>query len=315
MAFPGFLGAPQRQSSDLFTRSVLAGLLLDIAQQTQDAGLQAELRAIAKREADYIAAARLCERAGGWSYFPDLPQLPPDLDSLAAAMTLFARIAPEHLSLCERPIELALAQCDEQGGIKTWLIAPEDPPALRKKMQEGVERYWGDTVDVEVCARFYAALALVDAARYTQVLEKGRHFLLEAQQADGSWPCTWYWSPAYAMELCFAALPEQNVRTKALEHLRGLRYADGGWGRFESIAADTAWATYLLAGNGDAAIIEGAAVLICDQQSLEGYWKGTPWIRMDIGRAQGKPLRSASYGCAAISTAACVRALQRVSTV
>ena len=30
---------------------------------------------------------KLTDRDGGWSYFPDLPELPPDLDSLSAAMT------------------------------------------------------------------------------------------------------------------------------------------------------------------------------------------------------------------------------------
>jgi len=325
MAFPrwaGFLRGPQRQSSDLFTRSVLAGMLLDIADEAgDDPAWQAELRHIAGREAVRIAAARLRDRAGGWSYFPELPELPPDLDSLAAAVGLFARVAPQHLPLCEEPIRLALAQRRADGGIGTWLIAPDDPPALRARMRRGIERHWGDTVDVEVCGRFYGALRLADAAHHASVLEGGTGFLLAAQQPDGAWPCTWYWSPASAMELCLpafdaASAAAADARRRACRHLEARQHPDGGWGRWESVPLDTALALTLLCDplspKNEDAVARGIDAL-CDQQTLQGHWKATPWIRMDIGRAQGATTRTATYGCETLSTVACMRALLRAS--
>ena len=75
MLFPfaaGFSGPSEHQSSDVFGRAVLGGLLLDIAGLVAD-DLRAQLESVAAREADHVARSKLRDRAGGWSYFPDLP--------------------------------------------------------------------------------------------------------------------------------------------------------------------------------------------------------------------------------------------------
>jgi hypothetical protein len=316
-AWAGFSWGAKQQASDLFTRSVLAGVLLDIAELLEDDPVwQAALHDIARREADYIAGARLTDRAGGWSYFPALPELPPDLDSLAAAISLFARVAPEHLPLCERPIELALAGRRADGGLSTWLIAPEDPLRSQSRMRRAISRHWGDTTDAEICARFYAALQLADARKYADTIATGIRWLLTQQNADGSWPCSWYWSPAYAIELCWPLLrafgDDHAELGLAVRCVLQQRRSDGGWGIWQSAPLDTGVALGVLCQpevNVPHDVIANSVAVMCDLQTLEGYWKATPWIRMDIGRAQRDVLRSASYGNETLSTAVCLRAL------
>ena len=67
---------------------------ISVSSPIDDEHFKDTLQEIAHREARYVAQATLKGRAGGWSYFPDLPELPPDLDSLSAALHLFARVAP-----------------------------------------------------------------------------------------------------------------------------------------------------------------------------------------------------------------------------
>ena len=168
MDFPSWAGfsGGAAQCGDGFSRAVAAGAMADAAQALagRSAAAASALTTLAHREADALAGMRLTDRGGGWSYFPELPELPPDLDSLSAVTGLFARVAPEHLPLTARPIDLALASRGPAGGCRTWLIDPDDPPAARERMQHAVARHWGDTVDVDVNARFADALAAVHRA-------------------------------------------------------------------------------------------------------------------------------------------------------
>lgn len=309
MQFPrwaGFGGAEDLQASDGFARTVLGALLLDIVVcLPADHSARPALQGFAQREADRAAAAKLADRHGGWSYFPGLPDLPPDLDSLAAAIVLFARAAPQHLRLCEVPIALALAQRASGSGCRTWLIHPQDPPAAAARMHAAVARHWGDTVDLEVNARFAAALQAAGhpaAAGIAAILHGARC-------TDGTWPVTWYASPLVALDLA-RDLPGIDADVSLAGVRRRMR-ADGGWGdERESTTLDTALAVDLLAAADPAAAAAGAAWL-CGEQTRRGAWLATPWIRMDVGRAQGTATHRLLFGCDSITTAYALRALLR----
>ena len=315
MLFPfaaGFSGPSEHHSSDVFGRAVLGGLLLDIAGLVPD-DLRAQLEGVATREADYVARSKLRDRAGGWSYFPDLPELPPDIDSLAAALLLFARTGSEHVHLCDEPLSLALAAT---GPPATWIVAPQDPRGAQEQMRAGIERYWGNAVDAGVLARLYTALVAYDRALFKQRIDEGLG-LLEAQQAeDGSWSAVWYWGQAYPTSLCVEFLRACAGGAYALES--AIRYlwrahrAEGGWGERQSLPLDTAAALWAL-GDGELPLrpeaVASAVSLILAYQDPDGSWEANPWIRMDIGRAQGHMQRTISYGSSTLTTAFCVRAL------
>jgi hypothetical protein len=324
MGFPrraGFRVHGDLQSSDVFARAVLAPILLDIAALRDDPALAARMQRIARREAEYVAATKLCAVAGGWSYFPGLPELPPDADSLAAATILFARVAPEHLALCAEPIELALRSQTREGGISTWIVSPSDPPQRRRRMLSGIHRYWGEDTAVDVGARFFFALNAADAQRYRDAIAAGVGYLRQQRQADGSWTGEWYQGATYpsllAMELLDARRCIDLAHDPLAAWLRGAQREDGGWGGRHTYAQDTALALWQLARYAgetvDSAVCRRGLERLLVMQTERGYWKASPWIKMDIGRAQGRILRRVTHGSATLTTAFCLRSLLLLS--
>jgi squalene-hopene/tetraprenyl-beta-curcumene cyclase len=309
MLFPkwaGFTADPERQHGDGFTRAVLAGVLLDMAEL--DGPRAQDWRALARAEAERLAAARLPHLQGGWSYFPGLPELPPDLDSLGAAISLFARVAPEHLPLAQGPTALALAGRKEGGDIATWLIGPDDHAATRALMQRAIALYWGDSLDIEVNARFHAALAQADAQAHAIDIERGTALLLAHRSAEGDWAPTWYTSRAYATELAMPLLRQSEAGQAALR--RALSQAAEA---SLDNAQDAALTLHLLhqpEAPPAPALAAFAIDLILRQQDRDGHWEPQPWICMDVGRATGPAHRRLYHQSASLTTAWCLRALQ-----
>jgi squalene-hopene/tetraprenyl-beta-curcumene cyclase len=319
MTFPhaaGFSGSTERQLSDVFARSTLGSLIYDIAESDTLNSASPEFFRIARREADYIAGRKLQRCHGGWSYFPDLPELPPDADSLAAALLLFARAAPEYVELCRAPIELVLAGARPDGSFETWVIAPNDPKPIRERMEWGVRWCWGVGADVDVIANFYGALDAADYAGYAAAVQRGARMLQGAQPENGLWEATWYVGPAYATGLCLDVLRAAGLADGALrracEALLVAQRSDGSWGAPQPSPLETALSMWALRWTDDpaaAAAVERGAAALADMQSPDGSWFESPWIRMPIGRAAGHVTRVATYGSVAITTAFCLRTL------
>ena len=315
MEFPralGFGGAEDRQSSDVFARAVLGSLLAQMADLAACDDHANELRRIALGEAEYVAAAKLRDSVGGWSYFPDLPDLPYDADSLGAALELFTRAAPQFVPLCELPLQLALASQDAGGSISTWIIPETDAAERRTRMREGVARFWGEDRSVDVCARLFGALNMRDRDR--SAVDAGVRHVLAAQEATGTWSGNWYWGPYYVTALCSDLLRQRadgaTAMARAQAYMVRTQREEGGWGEKLSTPQDTAWALWVLRDAKDAAA-EAASRRgldwLCAQQKSAGHWQAARWIRMDVGRAHGKVLHTLSYHSLTLSTAFCLR--------
>ena len=332
MVFPhwaGFTGIEERQSSDVFARAVVGSVLLDIAALLScDAPLANGVRVAARLEAEYVARAKVRDRAGGWSYFAGLPELPPDVDSLSAAMLLFARVAPEFATLCETPIALALGGIHPDGSVDTWIFGPEEdafaatcPLAALQAARRGVVSHWGRGVDVDVCANFVRALVTQDPVRFAASAEHGVRFIISAQRASGDWQATWYFGGTYGTALCLDALRGTMVGkspkglaavARALGFLVTAQHRDGGWGESRSLPLDTAMALWGL-GCGTLAerpaLRDRAVAFLLDYQLDDGSWGPSPWIKMPVGRAGGSRCRVATHGSSTVATAFCLRAL------
>ncbi len=317
MNFPhraGFTGLAERQSGDLFARATLAHLLLDIAEALPQATFAQEFQAIARREADALAARRLDHRRGGWSYFPGLPELPPDADSLAAVLSLFVRIAPELTSLCEGAVDAVLTGTNTDGSFETWIVADEDD--ARESMLWGIRNCWGSGRDVDVVAHFCHALWLWAPERHTQRALHGARYLLEKQRPDGSWQATWYVGPAYGTALALRLLREIGLGVTASERavrfLLASQQPDGCWSVGPSGSLQTALSLLAL-GQAASDLTQEAMRRGCEalvtRQLADGSWQASPWIRMEIGRATGKTLAIATYKSVTVTTAFCMRAI------
>lgn len=322
MMFPraaGFTGATEEQSSDVFARAELSSVLLDIAAlEPPDTAYAAAWRTLAREGADHVARAKLGDRAGGWSYFPGLPELPPDVDSLAVALNLFTRIAPEHAHLCQEPIRIALGGQRPDGSLETWIVADSDGPRQRQAMERGIREYWGRGPDVDVLARFGHALSAFDRERFRDAVARLVAVILAQQHRDGHWDAPWYYHPYYGTALCLRVLREhpeaEPAVRRAVRFLRESQNEDGCWGRGQMSPMDTALALWALDCAGEPpANACGAIDGLVQMQASEGGWTGAPWIQMGIGRASGTPTRVATYGSPVLTTAFCLRSILRVS--
>jgi squalene-hopene/tetraprenyl-beta-curcumene cyclase len=313
MNFPraqGFTGESERQGCDNFARAVLGSLMLDLGELRTE--WASEARAIAEREAAYGAASKVTDRAGGWSYFPGLPELPPDLDSLAAVTSLFARASRDHLPLCEEPIALALSQRKEDGAIDTWLVAPSDAPNKQMTMKRAIAMCWGNTVDADVLARFYRALALLDGARYEGEITAGAMLIESLQGDDGAWLVPWYAGPYYGTTLCLEMLWECGKGEAAVEKATGfLQNAAENVPLSPMSAALTLWGLH--AAGEEISGFQRAINLIGSTQREDGSWPAEPWIQMAMGRAAGRVARILTWGSTTITTALCLRTLAAIS--
>lgn len=290
MRFPhaaGFTGAEERQSGDVFSRALLGGLLLDLADA--DNG-DPELRDFARQQADHVAASKPDDCAGGWSYFPGLPELPPDLDTLAVVIALFSRIAPQHLPLCRRPVEIALAQRASDGTIPTFLISADDAPGRRQAMSKGTQHFWGNTPDADVLARFYRSLLFLDRERYASLAPL--EWLASRQEPDGWWAASWYTGRHYGTRLCAELFqlvaPDAPAAVAARDFL----------GRIQ------AGATAM-----DIALSDNPKEPLMALQEADGGWPASPWIQMPMGRPTGRITRTITWQSRTVTTAYCLRAL------
>jgi len=319
MTFPhaaGFSGACERQSTDVFARAVLSGVICDILDVEGGDGRSRELRRVARREAAYVAGRKLAHCEGGWSYFPDLPELPPDADSLAAALSLFARIAPAHVELCRRSVDMVLEGARPDGSFETWIMPPDDGSSLRTHMERGVRYYWGSGTDIDVVAHFYHALLLADPIRYAAAIQRGAATIASAQGPDGAWQSTWYVGPAYGTSLCLQLLRDADLgaeaAAKAHAALRETQRDDGTWGLERPLPLETAVSMWALRWSRDAGVraaVARAADALVQMQESDGSWELSPWICMPIGRATGQVRRLATYQSVTITSAFCLRSL------
>jgi squalene-hopene cyclase-like protein len=312
----GFTALTEKQSSDIFARATLANLFLDIAASVPKAEVAAAFRAIARREAEYLARTKLPVRTGGWSYFPDLPELPPDADSLAAAISLFARVAPEYLDLCREPADIVLSGAGADGSFETWIVGPADAPSDQARMQWAIRTFWGSGSDPDVLANLYYALWLWEPDRYAEAIRRGSSRLMEMQQPNGTWRATWYVGPAYgtalSVRLLRAAGMGDDARLRAHQFFLDTQREDGCWRDGCATPLETALSMTALSEtapqSGLSAMRRGAAALE-ELQLADGSWLPSPWIQMEIGRAVGTIFNVLTYQSATLTTAFCLRAL------
>lgn len=108
VSFPrrkGFTADHPLQCGDVFVRAIIAEALCD----ARDAGFH-DPSASLGLECDYLLERRRRDGIGGWSYFPDLPELPSDIDDLSQIMQVLARCGrtDDLTAYAEPPLQVVL---------------------------------------------------------------------------------------------------------------------------------------------------------------------------------------------------------------
>lgn len=317
MRFAGFGPEPLAYEGRVFQTALIGCALLLAAEKgfaCNRAGIESDIAELGEM--------RCRDVRGGWRYFPQFAELPPDADDLAqVAQLLLVAKSPRFEELCGDAMDLLLERVQPDGSLQTWIIDPKDASPLSRKLADLVERVWGNSVDLEVVANVMHALSLRGDQRAREFAGRMASFLIAKQDSAGTWATTWYCGPYYGLFACARAMAEYFPASPALgraaRYLGTTQNGDGGWGEPTSNATDTALAlsaaAVLLNSHdvpGEAAVKRGVEHLI-GQQRETGLWPASPFIRADPLRAQ--PQRAGqtwfTYQSEAMTTALCLQSL------
>lgn len=290
----GFSGDRSVYYGDVFQRALIADALCDAEELIGSA-----VQPMIEREVQYLVGCRLRDGVGGWSYFPDLPDLAPDADDLGQVLQVLVRAGHRDLATAyvTEPLRVLLDDCmHDDGSFETWIVPARNRTPTQELQLAAARARWGTGADVEVMANLLYALLLYDPRQFAEVCRRGAQFIARQQRTDGSWMCRWYFGPYYGTYACtrlLAALGETHAVERAAEFVRTTQRADGGWGD----ALSTALALLTLSG-GDGARAARACDLLIRQAGRSG------WAACDFIRPSGVH----SYGSRTITTAFVLKA-------
>jgi len=314
----GFTGS-ELQFGDVFARAVAAGTLQDA-----DAMLDGQLRPCVDREVGHLLSLRRPE-PGLWSYFPGLPELPPDADDVAEVLRVLVRhgaAAGEIEGELRRCLALAFGPgAHEDGSFETWLI-PAGDDATAARQRDYARLVWGRGADVEVMANLLDAVSRFDPDGYAAPVAAGIRHVLAAQEADGGWPVTWYQTRLYGAYVCARLLAGQPATGKAglarcARYIEAQAADDGGWPARPAGAPDpvsTSLGLLTLAEIRRAGLPVPAGLAERGLRRLMRWQEpdsGLPragFIRMELGRAGGGEREILGYGSRTVTTALACRA-------
>jgi len=294
VAFPraqGFLVDEDEQTGDVFARAIIADALLDAAR----AGFR--VAALIDCEVDHLIDSRLESGVGGWKYFPNLRELPPDADDLAQVMQVLIRAGRRDAveRHCERAIEVLLRDnMHADGSFETWIVPGANCSFDEELQQQWIDRAWGRGADSEVTANLLYALALYDRDRFRNEIARGCEFIESRQEPSGAWSSTWYHGPYYGTYVAVRLLAACAPQSQAIERAR--RFLDAAQ---PQDALSTALALL-------AATAMSANVAI-DARPLASI-EPVPFIRMELGRPTGRPWQTLTYSSTCVTAAFVLKA-------
>src|SRR5579859_1171499 len=227
----GFTGESEVQHGDIFQRAVIADILSEVSHI-----FQLDLQPILDYETNYLLEKRCHDGIGGWSYYPDLPEIPPDIDDLAQMIQLLHHTGrdTEITQYCEQALSTLLADhWHDDGSFETWIVPKEHRTPKQERQWVYTQTIWGMGADVDAMANLLYALALYDHARFDKVICLGTAYIEGHQQPDGSWESTWYHGPYYGTFVCVRLLAKVKPGSPCLDLARAFllksQLADGSW--------------------------------------------------------------------------------------
>ncbi len=229
---------------------------------------------------------------GGWAFeFANANY--PDVDDTAEVVLALKRVehpdADRLRTAIERGAAWAVGMQSRDGGWGAF-----DADNCRSLIREVPFCDFGEVIDppsADVTAHAIEMLAVLGRAR-EQPARRGIEWLLEAQEADGSWFGRWgvnyvYGTGAAVPALIAAGIPAHDERVRrAVRWLERHQNPDGGWGedcrsyddpawsgRGESTASQTAWALLALHAAGERSpALDGGVRWLLDAQRPDGGW-------------------------------------------
>jgi hypothetical protein len=290
----------------LFQRAIVADALVDAF----DAGLSVP-RSVLDAEAVTLLRAKHRDARGGWTYIPEVPELPPDADDLGAVLQVLSRVGGRALaSTCDEAIRLALDGTEPSGGMQTWILEPRRRTAMGETMRAYLKVIGGGGVHPDVVANLLYGLLLYDPDRYCVPLRRGVSYLAETQEVSGAWRSKWYAGPYYgtfrAVSVLGALAPGGRALSRARDFVRETQLASGAWGEGAGSALATALALLAMQMPGmrpERAAVARSIMYLMEAQEEDGGWPASRFIV--FATTDG----TETYMSRTVTTAFCLKAL------
>lgn len=303
----GFMGEQEHHIGNVFQRALIVDTLLDARSFFPNADV------IIKKEVEKLVSAKLRRVRGGWNYFPSLPELPPDADTLGQILQILIRSKYEKIDEeVSDPISLLLSQCSyDDGSFETWIVDNNDVSMDTAIIKSAIERLWKMRrgKDNAVVANILYGLYLYNFLHLKDRIEKGVNLLENRQSEEGYWSSTWYWGNYYGTYVSVRIIkeikPDSPALSKAEDFLISSQNYDGGWGELGSDPLSTALTLLslsLLESKKQKCYLNGISYLF-STQNKRGYWDRVEFIKMDTGKT------IIYYKSKTISTQFCLKAL------
>ncbi|WP_163192158.1 hypothetical protein [Clostridium thermarum] len=332
MLFPhdlDYRGKEECQGGDIFQRALILNLLLEMKEMGFDIGNN-----YIKFEADYLFNKMSPIYDIGWSYFPDLPELAPDIDTLSEIIKIYVSypndMVKKHIADC---IDFVLDNnIVPDGSILTWMLDPKDQSELIVRAWTAAREKWGVRSDPEVTANFLLALSSLDYDTYKNVVNHSLPWIFSKQNENGYWLSTWYTGNYYGSYICSKLFSKLNIRNEQTDRLASFLISsqneDGSWGSNGANPQDTALAISSLIDlshsieNPDLYTVleKGLNYLISTFNNEFNIWYGYNFIKMGKERVFSKTKSGNAiefeykvvYKSCTLTTAICTYALYKV---
>ncbi len=282
----GFENISQIHISDTFQRALVNDCFITIANN-----YNLDISKFLKRECEYLISLRNKDKIGGWSYFPTVQEIAPDIDDLGQIIQLFVLSKNQQFvdDYCNNAIITSLNErMLNNGGIETWIIPIKNQSAIQKKQEYFNSTKWGKGPDVEVVANFAYSLAILNKEKYYDIIKKAITYIIEQQDNKGYWSSRWYYGNYYGTYICLKLLKiyEKDYSTeieKALDFLTSNQNKDGGFSidKNSSTALTSALAILglKLFFDKNHKIIEKATMFLINSQGKDGSWEAENFIK------------------------------------
>jgi squalene-hopene/tetraprenyl-beta-curcumene cyclase len=320
---PGVPVSGRYQSGDILQRALVADALIDADEYLT--GIAAE---VIDEEVRYLLGRRRSAGLGGWSYFPDLPELPPDIVTLSHIMQLLKRRGHDRAlqEYCMPVLAAALEDFPNDPGraISMWVIPSRGRTPEQELQHDWVQSVWGGAPDAAVVANLTSAMLMVDPVRFGSQIESMCGFLLSRQAVDGGWRGDWYASGMYATYANVRALAAIQPALPALERSAGYvlhaQRKDGGWGTGDdsSDSLNTALAILALSALGMERIasdkkraIDAGLSFLLGQRMPDGCWPSQKLVHFRTRPTTDQSGQTLTYGSKTATTLFVLKAAVR----
>lgn len=293
----------------VFLRALIIDTLLDARSFYPNAD------EIIEKEVEILVASKLKKIRGGWRYFPELDELPPDADDLGQVLQVLSKSRYDAIDeAVSDPVSLLLSQCSyDDGSFETWLVDYNDPSNETAIIKNAFNREWTfrKGKDNDVLANILYGLYLYDFNHLKDRIKKGINCLEKRQSKEGYWSSNWYWGNYYgtyvSARIINAVTPGSSTLKNAAEYLMNSQNYDGGWGNIGSDPLNTAFAllTLVLLRTKNRSCITNGLNYLYSRQNPKGFWEKVEFIKASD--------HDSTHKSKIITTQYCLKALVAIS--